>query len=154
MNEKKPLALSEKYSLTIGEAAEYFSIGTKRMRRLAEDHLGTFSVYNGNRYLIIRDQFEEYMKRKPIIHSIEEKKEQNLDYLADKDILNAQETILFYHLSHRKFKRLLEENDDLPFIAYYRKRKIILKREFEIYLEENPEIKEELNARKNVSETS
>lgn len=31
------------------------------MRRLAEDNLGRFSVYSGNRYLIIRTKFEEYM---------------------------------------------------------------------------------------------
>ena len=33
MNQK--LATSEKYSLTIKEAADYFGIGIKRMRRLA-----------------------------------------------------------------------------------------------------------------------
>lgn len=65
MNQK--LATSEKYSLTIKEAADYFGIGIKRMRRLAEDHLGTFSAYNGNRYLIIRDEFEEYMEDRPEI---------------------------------------------------------------------------------------
>lgn len=31
------------------------------MRHLAEDNLGRFSVYSGNRYLIIRTKFEEYM---------------------------------------------------------------------------------------------
>ena len=60
MNQKLPI--SEKYSLTIKEAAEYFGIGVKRMRRLAEDHIGAFSVYNGNRYLIIRADFEQYLK--------------------------------------------------------------------------------------------
>ena len=29
--------VSEKYTLTIKEAASYFNIGTKKMRRLAED---------------------------------------------------------------------------------------------------------------------
>lgn len=32
---KKPMAVSEKYMLTIKEAAEYFNIGIKKMRRLA-----------------------------------------------------------------------------------------------------------------------
>lgn len=59
--QKKPL--SEKYSLTIKEAAEYFSIGVKKMRRLAEDNLGDFAVYNGNRYLILRERFEDYLRR-------------------------------------------------------------------------------------------
>ena len=59
--QKKPF--SEKYSLTIKEAAEYFSIGVKKMRRLAEDNLGDFAVYNGNRYLILRERFEDYLRR-------------------------------------------------------------------------------------------
>ena len=51
----------EKYMLTIKEASEYFSIGTKKMRRLAEDNLGRFAVYSGNRYLIIRTKFENFV---------------------------------------------------------------------------------------------
>lgn len=46
--------VSEKYTLTIKEAASYFNIGTKKMRRLAEDNRGRFAVFSGNRYLIIR----------------------------------------------------------------------------------------------------
>ena len=57
------LAASEKYSLSIREAAAYFSIGTKKMRRLAEDNLGDFAIYSGNRYIIIRSKFEEYLQR-------------------------------------------------------------------------------------------
>ena len=53
--------VSEKYTLTIKEAASYFNIGTKKMRRLAEDNLGTVSVYCGNRFLIIRPRFEEFI---------------------------------------------------------------------------------------------
>jgi len=53
--------IREKYLLTIKEAAAYFNIGVKKMRRLAEDHLGVYSVYSGNRYLIIRPKFEAYL---------------------------------------------------------------------------------------------
>ena len=53
--------ISEKYALSIREASEYFSIGIKNMRRLAEDHSDSFAVWNGNRYLIIRTKFEEYL---------------------------------------------------------------------------------------------
>lgn len=53
--------ISEKFTLTIREASEYFSIGTKVLRRLAEDHTDSFAVWNGNRYLIIRTRFEEYL---------------------------------------------------------------------------------------------
>lgn len=55
------MTLRDKYTLTIKEAAEYFNIGEKKLRRLAEDHTDTFSVYCGNRYLIIRERFEEFL---------------------------------------------------------------------------------------------
>ena len=53
--------VSEKYTLTIKEAAAYFNIGIKKMRRIAEDTLGTVAVYCGNRFLIIRPKFEEFI---------------------------------------------------------------------------------------------
>lgn len=55
----KEMTTGEKYLLTIKEAGEYFNIGVKKMRRLAEENLGVFSVYSGNRYLINRTKFEE-----------------------------------------------------------------------------------------------
>ena len=51
----------EKYLLTIKEAADYFNIGTKKLRRLAEDRLGEVAVFCGNRYLIVRPKFEEFI---------------------------------------------------------------------------------------------
>ena len=57
MNEIKKkdtgMLIGDKYLLSIKEAGEYFNIGTKKMRRLAEDC--------GNRYLIIRTKFEEFI---------------------------------------------------------------------------------------------
>ena len=57
MNEIKKkdtgMLIGDKYLLSIKEAGEYFNIGTKKMRRLAEDNLGSFSVFCGNRYLIM-----------------------------------------------------------------------------------------------------
>lgn len=53
--------ISEKYLLTVKEAGAYFNIGVKRMRRLAEDNLGVLSIFIGNRYLVIRPKFEEYI---------------------------------------------------------------------------------------------
>lgn len=55
------LPVSEKYMLTIKEAAAYFNIGIKKMRRIAEDNLGTVAVFCGNRFLIIRPKFEEFI---------------------------------------------------------------------------------------------
>lgn len=58
MNE---IAYADRYTLSIKEAATYFNIGLKKMRRLAEENLGTFAVISGNRYLIIRVKFEEFL---------------------------------------------------------------------------------------------
>ena len=55
------IPLNEKYTLTIKEASAYFNIGVKKMRRLAEEHTSSFSIYSGNRYLIIRTKFEEFL---------------------------------------------------------------------------------------------
>ena len=61
------LALNEKYMLSINEAGAYLNIGVKKMRRLAEDNLRTFAVYSGNRYLIMRTKFEEFLQNNPMI---------------------------------------------------------------------------------------
>ena len=57
------IPINEKYSLTIQEASEYFSIGVKKMRRLAEENVGRFSVFSGNRYLILRKKFETFLSQ-------------------------------------------------------------------------------------------
>lgn len=58
MNE---ISYKERYTLSIKEASAYFNIGIKKMRRLAEENLGNFALMSGNRYLIIRTKFEEYL---------------------------------------------------------------------------------------------
>ena len=60
---KDKLPVSEKYTLSVVEAAQSFGIGVKKMRRLAEDNMGVFAVYCGNRYLVIRSKFEEYLQK-------------------------------------------------------------------------------------------
>ena len=55
------LPIGEKYLITLREASAYFNIGEKKIRRLAEDHMGEFSVYSGNKYLINRQKFEEFL---------------------------------------------------------------------------------------------
>lgn len=59
--EKTVIPIIEKYMLTIKEASEYFNIGIKNMRRMAEENTGFYAVFLGNRYLIVRKKFEEYM---------------------------------------------------------------------------------------------
>lgn len=61
-NENVVMPVSEKYMLTIREASVYFNIGVKKMRRLAEDNTGRFAVFSGNKYLIIRTKFEEFVE--------------------------------------------------------------------------------------------
>lgn len=56
------IPISQKYMLSIREASVYFNIGTKKMRRMAEDNEGEFSLFMGNRYLICRPKFEEYLQ--------------------------------------------------------------------------------------------
>lgn len=70
--ERASLSISEKYLLSIKEAAMYFNIGEKKIRRLAEDNqCGSadrrFSVYNGNRVLIIRTKFEKFIEESSAI---------------------------------------------------------------------------------------
>lgn len=59
--EKRDTTENTLVPVTIKEAASYFNIGTKKMRRLAEDNRGRFAVFSGNRYLIIRPQFEKFI---------------------------------------------------------------------------------------------
>lgn len=47
--------------LTIKEASDYFSIGVKSMRRMAEENTGGYAIFLGNHYLIVRAKFEEYI---------------------------------------------------------------------------------------------
>ena len=55
------ILIQEKYMLSIKEAGFYFNIVIKKIRRLAEVNEGNFALYNGNRYLICRHKFEEYL---------------------------------------------------------------------------------------------
>lgn len=60
-DKKLSIPISEKYMLSIHEASEYFNIGIKTMRRMAEENTGCFAIFMGNRYLIIREKFEKYI---------------------------------------------------------------------------------------------
>ena len=55
------IPFNERYTLSLNEAGQYFHIGVKRLRRLAECNIGNFSVRCGNRYLIVRPKFEEFL---------------------------------------------------------------------------------------------
>ncbi|MGM9590497.1 MAG: excisionase [Faecousia sp.] len=52
----------KRYTLTIEEAAGYYHIGEGKLRSLIDEHPHeTFYVMNGNRALIKRVKFEEYL---------------------------------------------------------------------------------------------
>ena len=58
----------EKYMLTLREAAEYFHIGEKKMRQIVDDNLdASFLLESGNRVMIKRKLFEEYLDRATVI---------------------------------------------------------------------------------------
>lgn len=53
--------IKDKYLLTIREAGAYFGLGTKLLRRMAEENTGGFAIMIGNRYMIVRSRFEQYI---------------------------------------------------------------------------------------------
>lgn len=64
--------------------------------------------------------------------------------LAQKDVLNQEEAVQYFGFSRRKFFGMLREGKFKKYTALYGRRRLILWREFEKYLEKNPEVKEGL----------
>lgn len=57
-----PLPWWQKYTLTIEEAAQYFGIGEKTLRRFVKEHEDKeFLLHNGAKVHIKRKAFEEYL---------------------------------------------------------------------------------------------
>lgn len=63
--------------------------------------------------------------------------------LNEKDLLNLGEATKLYGLSNRKFRVLLASESPLPFLVGYGSRKLIIRQEFERYLQK-PGLKEAL----------
>ena len=58
----------EKYTLTVEEASKYFRIGEKKLRKLAEENIGSnWVIMNGNRMQIKRKQFEKIIDKSDAI---------------------------------------------------------------------------------------
>lgn len=55
--------LWEKSNLTIDEAAVYFNIGTKKLRAMTESESCPYVLWIGNKRLIKRKEFEEYLRK-------------------------------------------------------------------------------------------
>lgn len=62
----KAVPIWEKYALTIDEASQYFNIGSKKIRKIIDDSVGTendFSLFNGTKCLVKREMFEGFLNK-------------------------------------------------------------------------------------------
>jgi len=56
------IPVTEKYILSIKEAAQYFRIGEKKLRKLANENPNArYILWNGNRAQIKRAEFEKFI---------------------------------------------------------------------------------------------
>ncbi len=55
------LPITEKFILTIKEASQYSNIGINRLSRMLDDPYCPFALFNGNRKLVKRIEFEKYL---------------------------------------------------------------------------------------------
>ena len=54
--------IKDKFCLTIDEAAAYFNIGQKKLRKIVTENLDSgFVIQNGVKFLIKRERFEKYL---------------------------------------------------------------------------------------------
>lgn len=54
--------LWKKYALTLSEAAQYFGIGERKLRQIADDNRDTgIVIYNGVKLLFKRERFSEWL---------------------------------------------------------------------------------------------
>ncbi len=58
----------EKYMLTLRKAAEYFHIGEKKLRQIVDENMDAdFLLTSGNRIMIKRKRFEEFLDSSSVI---------------------------------------------------------------------------------------
>ena len=53
----------EKLNLTVEEASEYSNIGVNKIREISKDDNCPFVLWNGNKRLIKRRKFDEYLDK-------------------------------------------------------------------------------------------
>lgn len=67
-NEQAMIPAWKRYSLTIEEAAAYYHIGENKLRMIADEHPeADFVIMNGNRILIKRQRFEEFLDHATVV---------------------------------------------------------------------------------------
>lgn len=58
----------KRYVLTIAEATSYYHIGENKFRKIADEHPhADFIIMNGNRLLIKRQKFEEFLDKTTVV---------------------------------------------------------------------------------------
>lgn len=57
------VSISQKYNLTLEEAAEYFNIGTNKLREIADENKSSMVIMVGTKRLIKRKKMEEYLDK-------------------------------------------------------------------------------------------
>ena len=55
------IIMSEKYLLTIDEAAEYFNIGKNKLRDMIKEPCCNFVLFNGKKALIKKNRLESFL---------------------------------------------------------------------------------------------
>lgn len=65
---------------------------------------------------------------------------------GDKQLISPQEAIDFYTLSIRKLRALMDVTNEFT-VKYYDGRSLIIRAEFEKYLEKHPELRRQPNGR-------
>ena len=62
-NKQLVIPVWERYLMTVLEASEYYHIGENKLRNVIDTHPDAeFLIMNGNRYLIKKRKFEEYLE--------------------------------------------------------------------------------------------
>ena len=64
--------------------------------------------------------------------------------IEEKETLTVEEAISLFGLSRRKFWKLMNGMDTIPFLAMYGSRRLIIRSELELWLKNHPHEKEAL----------
>ena len=64
--------------------------------------------------------------------------------IEEKETLTVEEAISLFGLSRRKFWKLMKGMDMIPFLAMYGSRRLIIRSELELWLQNHPHEKEAL----------
>lgn len=67
-NNEGAIPVWKRYALTIPEASAYYHIGENKLRMMADEHSESdFIIMNGNRILIKRQKFEQYLDHATVL---------------------------------------------------------------------------------------